>query len=318
MQEWLVLGALVAEVMILSRLDRQLFGTWITPFTVLGYPYAAVILLACLFAEPFDFVPLYLPSVLVWIVGLFIVWASGAFLGCCLLDLRSSTKQDVAPQTQEPGDSGAARLATISAWTITPLMVYGVFQSARVAGGWWRIGTQDFKDAYSQGLHAHAVVLATLIVVVLIGLYQRGRPYQLATIAMLLPFIVLTQVKGTILQTLIGGLMFRVIRGVSRLSIKALGALAAMTYAVFNMAYMIGMFTLAPEDAFKGNTYTFLARHYLYYLLAGPLALGEAMRSGITDIGGKSSAIFAPFINLYHVVLRMGALVPIGSSHTKG
>ena len=39
----------------LSRLDRQLFGTWVTPFNVLAYPYCAIVFLAFLFAKPLDF-----------------------------------------------------------------------------------------------------------------------------------------------------------------------------------------------------------------------------------------------------------------------
>jgi len=313
----MILGLLVAEVVILSRLDRRRFGTWLTPFTTLAYPYAAVAVLAYFLAPIFDFVPLYTGSVLVWIVGLFVVWSAGTFLGWGLLDLRLSPGFHTRLFPQAQLDDRAVSWAVRLAWASMPVMLYGIIVSAKAAGGWAEIGSTDFRDAYSHGLHAHAVVLATLLSIFLIGVRQRGDKRLLLTIAMLLGFITLGRVKGTILQAVIGGFFFRSLRGQFHPSLRKIGMLGLLSYVVFNIVYLISMSVLSSDDPLNPEVYSFLARHYLFYLFAGPLAFGEAMRSGVSDVGGDWHAIFSPFINLYHAGFG-GALLATGSAHEKG
>jgi hypothetical protein len=317
--DFLILLLLGLEVAVLSRLDRQLFGTWVTPFNVLAYPYAAVILLCYLFSPALDFVPLYVPSVLIWIAGLFILWAIGAFLGWCILDVRGEAPHDPAGADGRGDTSvGTARLAMRVGWATIFIMLFGLVYSARQAGGWSWIGSPEFKDAYSRGLHGHAAVLASLVSVALIGLYRRGKRLEFLTILLLLSFIGLSQVKGHILPVIFGGLLFRVIYGKMRLGLKQTAAALAATYVLFNLIYAVGTFIFFPDRASDSSTYSFFARHYCYYLFSGPLSLGESIRSGANDVGGNWSMIFAPFIDLYRVVFNAGAVLQIGSSHAKG
>jgi hypothetical protein len=319
--DWLILTLLVVEVVVLSRLDRRRFGTWVTPFTLLGYPYTAVALLAYFLAPIFDFVPLYSESVIVWIVGLLLTWAAGNFLGWGLLDMRLAPTIQAVPfpfgEPKRNQDAAASRLAMILAWASLPLLIYGVIVSAKAAGGWKEIGSEDFRTAYTYGLHAHAVVLATLLTIVLIGLYRRGDRRAFGTITMLLVFILLTRVKGTILQAVLGGLLLRVTRGQFHLTFKKVSVVLFCTYAIFNAVYLISMNVFLDGDPSNGEVYSFLGRHFLFYLFAGPLALGVAMRSGISDVGLGWPALFGPFINLYHAIFG-GAMMQAGSTHEKG
>lgn len=89
MQTLLVFILLTFEIGILSRIDYRRFGTWITPFNVLAYPYATVVFLILVLGHGLDFVPLYAPSLFVWIAGLFLFWASGNFLAWALLDYKA-------------------------------------------------------------------------------------------------------------------------------------------------------------------------------------------------------------------------------------
>jgi hypothetical protein len=197
-------------------------------------------------------------------------------------------------------------------------MLFGLVSSARQAGGWSWIGSPEFKDAYSRGLHGHAAVLASLVSVALIGLYRRGNRLEFLTILLLLSFIGLSQVKGHILPVIFGGLLFRVMYGKMRLGLKQTAAAVAGTYVFFNLIYAVGSFIFFPDRASDSSTYSFFARHYCYYLFSGPLSLGESIRSGANDVGGNWSMIFAPFIDLYRVVFNAGAVLQIGSSHAKG
>src|SRR5437867_3450901 len=93
--DYLIIITLIAEVLFLSRVDRKVFGTWLTPFNLLGYPYMVVAVTAFLFAPSFDFAPLYAPSVLIWIVGLFIFWVGGFFLGWGIFGLSGGPPKGI-------------------------------------------------------------------------------------------------------------------------------------------------------------------------------------------------------------------------------
>jgi hypothetical protein len=315
---FLILTLLLVEVMVLSRLDNRRFGTWVTPFNALAFPYTAVVLLAYFIAPLLDFAPLYMPSVLIWIVGLFLVWAAGAFLSWGLLDFRSRPASYDAGTDTTLYDREATRVATVLAWIAIPLMVYGLFSLVKAAGGWDQFGTESFRGTYSYGLHAHAEVLAVLLSVVLIGTYRRGRNLVLFTAPSLLLGVISSRTKGHIMEVVAAGAFIRVMRGTLHLSVKKIGLLAATTYALFNAVYVIGMLAVSPDNALNGETYAGLSRHYLFYLFAGPLALGQAVKSGVTDVGGDWTAIFAPIINLYRALLHAGSLVEAGSSRAKG
>jgi hypothetical protein len=42
------------------------------------------------------------------------------------------------------------------------------------------------------------------------------------------------------------------------------------------------------------------------------------MRANISDVGGRASMIFAPFINIYSVIAGSGKLEAVGSTHENG
>jgi len=197
-------------------------------------------------------------------------------------------------------------------------MALGGIVALKAAGGWSGIGSADFKAAYSQGLWGHAVVWSTLIGILLIGSYRRGNRLLLVTIMAVTFFIILGQVKGRVLHVVIGGMLVRAIRGRIRLSATKIVAFAASTCVIFALGYVFATIALDPQAMFKMDTYSFLSRHYLYYLFSGPLSFGEALRNGVADVGGDWQSIFAPFIDLYRVTLRAGQVVAIGSLHEKG
>lgn len=318
MTDFLTLLLLGAVVLVLSRLDRRLFGTWITPFNALAYPYCAVICLAYLFAKPLDFAPVFAPSVLVWIAGLFLIWISGAFIGWALLDVRIGQRNTFGGSEVVVDRAVATKLAFTMTLLTIPIMALGSIVALKAAGGWSGIGSADFKSAYSQGLWGHTVVWSTLIGILLIGSYRRGNRLLLVTITAVMFFVILGHVKGRVLHVAIGGVLFRAIQGRIRLSATKIVVFFASTCVIFALGYIFAAIALDPEAMFKMDTYSFLSRHYLYYLFSGPLSFGEALRNGVADIGGDWHSIFAPFIDLYRVTLRAGQVIAIGSLHEKG
>lgn len=318
MYGWLILLLLGGEVAVFSRLDRKLFGTWCTPFCLLAFPFTAVVLFVLLLAGPLGFVQLYPPALFIWIVGLFLVWAGGSLLACVFVPLRAPSGDIHRPYFMSRDESSATKLATILAFVAMPFILRGLLNSVRDAGGWEQIGSAEFKEAYSRGLHSHAQVLSALLLIILIGTYKKGKRYQLAAIIILMLFITLSQVKGHTFAVVIGALFFRVLAGYSTITLKKLSIFVLGSYLIFSLAYLIGMYSVDKDKIADPATYSYMARHYCFYLFGGPLAMGEAVRTGVSDVGGNWQVIFAPWINLHHVIFQDPSRVVAGSVHEKG
>lgn len=314
----LIIASLVVEVLVLSRLDRKVFGTWITPFTLLAYPYLLAVASAYFLAPSLDFIPMYSPSILIWSVGLFVFWTVGFLLGWGIFGGHRVSRPFAVASLSNLDESSTAKTAMKLSWVIMPLLAYGLYKSQAAAGGWIGLGTYDFKEEYSRGLGAHAVVLAYPLVILLLGLYQKGRKAQLLTALGLLLFLLLSQVKGTLLAPLIGAAVFRSVRGGLKLSFRGIAIAAAVVYTLFNLVYLLGFWFTDSTILWDADIYGYLARHFLYYLWAGVLSLSEALRSGVETIGGPWYVLFSPFINLYRSLLSAGPLVPAGSPHELG
>ncbi len=316
--DYLIFGSLIVEVLILSRVDRKVFGTWYTPFNLLAYPYMVVVVSALLFAPALDFVSVYPRSVLIWCTGLLVFWFPGVILGLGLLGSSPLIRPIAASRGLNSDKFASKKLVMAVAWAVMPLMAYGLFKSVRLSGGWAGINGYDFRVEYSRGLSAHAVVLAFPLVILLIGTYRKGQRAQLATIGGLLVFLFASQVKGTLFAPLIGGAVFRAVRGDLKLSWKKAATGLGLTYLLFNAVYVLGLSFADPSVLADSQTYSGLARHYINYLWAGVLSFGEALRFGAGTVGGPWYEIFSPFINLYRVLFTSDPLVPVGSPHELG
>jgi hypothetical protein len=131
-------------------------------------------------------------------------------------------------------------------------------------------------------------------------------------------FLLVGQVKGGVLQPLIGGFLYRVMRGRSFMSLKNIGIVTLCGLVVFVSIYLGAMWIADGDVITKADTYIFLGRHFSYYLTAGVLGFSEAFASEASDVGGSSKEIFSPFFNVYRTLTGSGKLVVPGSSHGRG
>lgn len=316
--DYLIVIVLIAEVATLSCTDWRIFGTWLTPFNLLSFPYTVVAVLAFLLAPALGFVSLYSPSIVIWEVGLFSFWLIGALMGWGFFGGIRTFRPFAAATVSQVREESSTRLAILVAWICVPLMAYGLYESQRDAGGWMQLGSYDFRVDYSHGLGSHAVVLSMALLIYLMGTWKTGRKLQLLTSGVLFIFLFASQVKGTLIAPLIAAVVFRAARGDLRLTFKKLLAAVGVSYVAFNAVYLLGFSLADPAALGDSQVYISLSRHYLYYLWAGVLSFGDALRIGVGYVGGPWYEIFSPFINLFRFLLHTGHLVPAGSPHELG
>jgi Family of unknown function (DUF6337) len=314
-----LLLALIAEVILLSRLEYGRMATRVTPFNVLAYPYVVVVVVAFFLAPVFGFVSLASGSVIIWMFGLFIVWAMGMLLTRGVLGESLTRRFSDGLKLSFRTEESTVRLAMWLGILAIPLVPYKLLQAASAAGGWWSIGSPEFKAAYLHGALAHVVVLCGPIVILLLGTATSKTRLQLVVAGTLMIFIFFGQAKGIILQPIVGGLFYRVMTGRTRISIKTIGIVCLCGVLVFGMvdliSWEVGGIDVSLLDA---DTYFFMSRHFSFYLLSGPLALSEAVGRTNPEVIGDSEVIFAPFVNIYRVAIGSGDLVAEGTAKGEG
>ena len=318
MMDYILLAALVVEVVVLSSLENRLTGTRITPFGVLAFPYTAVVLLAFFLGPLLDFVPLDTRSLTVWMWGLFLVWVIGYL--SVRIALGGQVFRGIAGRFKSEFlcEGLSKKMATYLAILCIPVLVLGVLLYVEAVGGWSNITSPEFRAAHGHGLPAHALILSEPLFVLLVGTANRKSKFQIALAGILMLFFLISQVKGRVLQALIGGFLYRVMRGRSFVSAKGVGILIFCGLFVFYSVYLGAVWAVDPGGVFDSGTYVVLARHFSSYLLSGVLGFSEASRTGTRDVGGGSSTeIFRPFIDIYKKLVG-GHTIGLGSTIEKG
>ena len=311
----IILSALTIEVVVLSGLEIRGTGTRITPFGLLAFPYLAVVLIAFVLGPSLDFLPLNTNSLIIWMRGLFLVWLTGYFLARIVpgADVFRCLSQRFKAQFH--GEASAEKLSAWFAIALIPFLILNVLLSLRAAGGWSGLASPEFKSAYAQGWLAHAIAFTEPLFILLVGTAKRKNKFRIAIAVILMMFLLLGQVKGRVLQPLLGGFLYRVIRGRSSISVKSAGIVVLCGVLAFVSIYLGGMSIADPSLASNPDTYVFLGRHLFYYLTAGVLGFSEASGTGTRDFGGSSTDIFAPFVNVYRTLTGSGKLVAPGNRY---
>jgi hypothetical protein len=316
---FIVLMVLILVVVVLSGLEDRFLGTPITPFGVLAFPYLVVVLLSFFLGPLLDFVPLNTGSLTVWMCGLILFWAMGYLLVWTAVGRQVS--RDIARRfkSEFQGEAFSERISTSLAALSIPILILGVILSVRSVGGWSEIASPEFKAAHGYGLPAHALLLCEPLFILLVGTVNRKSKLQIVLAGVLMVFFLIGQVKGRVLQVLIGGFLYRVLRGRSSVSVRNMGILAFCAILVFCSVYLGAMWMVDPGVVSDSGTYALLGRHFSYYLMAGVLAFSEASRTGTVDVGGGSSTeIFRPFVDVYRKLVGPANPVGLGSTHAKG
>lgn len=311
MTDWIIVLILLGEVLLLARLDRMTYGTWLTPVTLLGVPYALVMLVAFLFGPALGFIPLNAESILVWAAGLLVFWLGGLAIG---LALGKAVRVRAALGGPALYEEESGRLALLLAWLSIPVIVVHFLTSLRHVGGLPGLGTEGFEDAYGGGFGAHLLTICTVLFIFLVGTSQKGRKAVILTIAVMAALILIRQVKYSVILPLWAGLVYRIATGRTRLTVKSVGAFLFTVYAIFNSAYLIGFWALDPESIYRASTYGWLLRHFAAYVLAGVLPLGELVRGGLDSVHGDPRITFSPLVNLF-AFATSGELVAAGNEY---
>ena len=312
MDDWFILFCLILEVFILSKFDRILFGIWITPFTLLAFPYTIIVVIVFLFAPMFGFIPLYMESVLVWIVGLFLFWLGGAFVS---LFSGRMVRHMVRNRLTILYEGKFEVSLLIIAWLTIAIMVIKLWSSVRSFGGIQGMGEFIFRGSYVSGWVGHIMDFSKLLLIFLLGTSRKGKLLQNTTIFAIILLIVPYQSKGSLMLPLMSGLIYRILSGRTTIRVTNVVKISVIIFLLFLMAYFVGYGGNIGNALFDIHNYLFLIKHFFSYLFSGVLAFGDALRHGIMVRESDQNLVFAPILNLY-ATITSGHIVSIVTDYS--
>ncbi len=311
MIDWLILLVLIGEVLILTRLDKIIYGKWITPFSLLAVPYTVVVLTTLLFAPALGFINLFMESVLIWIVGLLLFWLGGLMFA---LPLSETIRVEAKRNQPFLYENKSKKLALTLAWITILVMSYGLLTSLGSLG-WQAIGTDDFGKSYGYGWVGHFRVFSMGLIIFLIGTLRRRGIFNLFSIFTLIALNFMYPVKAWVIIPVLSGFIYRALSGRIKFSVFIIPLVLFIVYVIFNMAYLVGFGVKNVGSLYNILTSESLFKHFFSYIFSGVLSLGELVREGIEKFERGPHVIFAPFINLY-ALASSGDIVSKAHDHS--
>lgn len=309
MLDWMILFSLLFEVMIFSYLDWRLFRVKLTPFNILAIPYTFIIVSEFFFAELLGFVPLYMPSVLVWVLGLFLFWFGGVIA-------YFLTPRKALIISSSFNDRIALPAFLVVAWFALIIMSYITYDAIEQVGYNLARGQNDFQNMLGADWRGHIRTFLMLMLTYFVGIIQAKDRIVGITIFATVILLLIGQIKGLIMLPIVGGIMYRVMSK-RRLSRKQLVIMAFTTLMIFICTYFVGLISFYGVDVlFDIERYVTLTLHFVNYLWSGTLALGEAMNAGISFPEEEGKIFFSPFWNVLRYFTSGERLSSEGDWHT--
>ena len=295
------------EVILLCKLDKIFYGTYLTPFVVLSSPYLIVILLAYFIGPLFGFIHLNYKVILILIVYLSIFWFFGSFLMMAF----AGKYMDKTKRLNTLCEKYSLRSLLLQlTWVIIIILTVKLIITVKKFGGFY-IWHDDFSRYFNSGFAGHLMTFAILVLMYLVMNYRKGERGVFMLIASILIFLFIYQVKTWIFIPAITTVFFFALG--NRFTIKSRNVIfiTIITYIIFLLIYY-------PASGFSSNyftqsyTYTFIFKHILFYLFSGTLSFSQLITEGIkTNV--NPDLIVGPFINIYDVLFSHRHLQTIAS-----
>ncbi|MFQ6608533.1 MAG: DUF6337 family protein [Fidelibacterota bacterium] len=302
---------LVTFCFIVSYWERSRYGTAVTPFGVMVWPYTVVVLMINLLGKQFGFFAVSPQSIT------FIVVSYTFFLVGGQLIIPLFRKSDGSFEPEANTAKNVSQLFDI----YRPLFVFlalvaivsGLLNFRLSIGelGWVNIGSEEFAIAYGTGWLSHIQNLSRLSFIFLMGDYLLNRKKHILILLVLVFLIILIrQVKYHIFGIVLGAYFFCLLNGIIRFSIRKILLYSLTVFILFSATYYIGFLVVGLDYTFAARTNVRLLNHFFTYLFGGPIAFSEILTDIRFPIYSPQEIIAVP-INLYRFLTGDHSLIDI-------
>ena len=285
---------LVTFCSVVSYWEHSRYGTAVTPFGVMVWPYATIVIMINFGGQFFGFFPVSLKSIMFVVLCLF------AFLGGeKLAEVMSGARREEINKVSQPDNIGSLLeyyrplFITFAVVSIVAGLIH--FRQTVNEYGWAGIASTEFRSDYGTGFLSHIQNLSRPAFFFLFADYLLNRKKQVLLLLILIFLMVVArQVKYHAIVLLLGGVYLSYLYGLIRFTFKKLLFYSLIIYFVFNLAYVIGFSTLGLSHAYSTKVQGFLFNHFFTYLFGGPIAFSQIMDSAAFPVYSWQEILVVP------------------------
>ncbi|MBD5397633.1 hypothetical protein HDR62_05860 [bacterium] len=293
-----LLLVLLAEAVLLFRLEKKMWHTGYTPLNFLMLPYVAVLGVTLLLSGHLELDEFYYPSLIPWIIGLPLFAMPGWLF--FLADRRFATRKDTEKLAETSRKSYRFEIGLAVAIIITLSIRLVVF----LTQGRGVIGSEHFGELFAgNGWAGHLLLIGAALLILLLFENSRYWPTWLVS-AFILFFLFVYQVKSWIILPLFAVFFALLMTQRIKLRLRHLLWIGAGATGVFFISYLLIYISgnqLFPEATSVGAQLKSIAGLFVHYLTSGTLGWSADMQQGILE-EPNLQYIFAPFYNLWYAI----------------
>jgi len=288
------------------------YGTYITPFGVMAWPYAVVVFMINFGGKHFGFFPVSFISIS-YMILCYIFFLLGGMIIVQLLQRKDERITPIASTAKNIGNLFNFYRPLFVFLAIVAIIAGSIhfYQSVGEVGGLRNIGSQDFDRIYGTGFLSHLQNLSRIVFIFFVGDYMvKKRKYLLPLLVMAFMVIFIRQVKYHVMGLVLGAFYFSILNGIVKFSIKKVILYAFIIFLLFNATYYVGFLAVGLDYTFASRTQLRLLNHFFTYLFGGPIAFSEIFLDPRYPFYSLKE-IIAPPINIVKFLLQDSDLVDI-------
>lgn len=286
----LIFITFLAEVYILCKIERKIWGSFYTPVTVLAVPFTVVLCLVLLFPPSFGFVSFYFPSLIVWMAGLLLMAIPSWLIGYGFRKQKAELPTLVIERPKH--ESGLYIVAGI-------LIVLFLFRLRGMMNlSLLSFGSDDFGEEFAThgafGHLLHILVAISIISFACIRKEKKWIPIAIILLVAVISFV--NQVKSWVIIPLLAGFLLLLISQKAHLNAKIVLGVTIGGLSIFIGSYLV-LFIIGNQAEYDDHMLEYIIQHVFHYIASGVLGWSEDVRMGILETSNPE-VLFTPIINL--------------------
>jgi hypothetical protein len=306
---------LVVFCFLVSLWEKSRYGTIISPFGTLAWPYAVVIALVNFTGGTIGFYSVSLLSTLFIIVGLAFFRVGGSC--AALIPLKERRLDENVTDGHQALEAVFGFYRPLFVFLACVSIVAGVIHFHRAISdlGWIGIAGIRFEEAYGKGVLAHIMLWSRPAFFFLFADYLlTKRKTHLIFLWIIFIQVLVLQIKYHIAVLLLGSVYLGFLLGILKLNFKKIIVYACLVYLLFNITYVVGFSRIGLEYSYSPKVQFFLFNHFFTYLYGGVIGFSELLRDASVPIYSFKE-IFAVPLNLYRFAVGHSDLVSVIVHH---
>lgn len=290
---------LMAEAVLLFRLEKKMWHTGYTPLNFLMLPYVAVLGITLLLSGRLGLDKFYYPSLIPWIIGLPLFAMPGWLF---FLAERRFAAQKVQVKLTETARKSSYRFEIGLAVAI--ILALSIRLIVFLMHGKGTIGNEDFGNLFAgRGWAGHLLLIGAALLILLL-FENRRRWLTWLVSAFILFFLFVYQVKSWIILPLLAVFFALLMTQRIKFNFRRVFYVGLGATLVFFVSYLLIYISgnrLFPEATSIGAQLQSIAGLFVHYITSGTLGLSADMQQGILETPDPQY-IFTPFYNLWYTL----------------